>query len=88
MRLRVFRDGAEWAQMYECGIPTSSLASIGRSSEQGTEFTFALDGTILRIVEFTFDELTAWVETNIRRMAIVIQDERSGRDVEIPAKAG
>ncbi|MFA6161063.1 MAG: DNA topoisomerase (ATP-hydrolyzing) subunit B [Patescibacteria group bacterium] len=49
---RVARDGAEWVQEYERGIPKFKVKEVGKSKKHGTTITFKADATIFSTTEF------------------------------------
>jgi DNA gyrase subunit B len=81
--VRVRRDGREYLQRYERGVPVAPLESVGPAEATGTEARFKPDGQILETIAFD-------AETVGRRLkelsflnpgvSIRFRDERSGRD--------
>ncbi|MDD5438173.1 MAG: DNA topoisomerase (ATP-hydrolyzing) subunit B [Patescibacteria group bacterium] len=49
---RVERDGAEWVQEYERGVPKFKVKQVGKSKNHGTTITFRPDSTIFATTEF------------------------------------
>ncbi len=82
LEITVYRDGKQYYQEYERGVPKSDLAVVGKSDRTGTEITFYPDDTIFETVEFSYDTildklrhqayLTKGVKTDIK-------DEKTGR---------
>ncbi|WFA08323.1 DNA topoisomerase (ATP-hydrolyzing) subunit B [Tissierella sp. Yu-01] len=77
---KVKRNGKEYMQKFERGIPTSTLEPVGDSDSTGTTIYFKPDNEIFEIVEFDFSTL----ETRFREMAflnkgikIILEDERN-----------
>ncbi len=72
---RVYKDGKEYEQFYETGVPKSKIKEVGATKEQGTEITFYADATIFETVEFNYKTildrlrhqayLTKGIRTNI-----------------------
>lgn len=76
---KVRRNGQEYMQKFERGIPVTSLEAIGNSDITGTTIHFKPDAEIFETVEFTFETL----ELRFREMAflnkgikIILEDQR------------
>jgi len=76
---KVKRNGKEYMQTFERGIPVSELEVIGDSKTTGTTIWFKPDNQIFESLEFTFEIL----ESRFREMAflnkgvkIILKDER------------
>jgi DNA gyrase subunit B len=77
--LRIFRDGHEWTQTYERGVPTAPLAKGPKTTESGTETTFKPDPEIFDELVYDFDTIaTRFRETAFltRGLRIELIDER------------
>jgi DNA gyrase subunit B len=80
--IRVWRDGKEFYQEYERGVPQGDLKVVGKSSEHGTEITFYPDETIFETVTLNYDTIldrlrhSAYLTKGIRTS---IEDERTGK---------
>jgi DNA gyrase subunit B len=57
LELNIKRDGGEFAQRYERGVPTTGLDRTGDSTECGTTVRFMADGEIFSTVEYSSDIL-------------------------------
>lgn len=55
--VNVYRDGKEYTQEYERGVPKSDLKVVGKSDRQGTEITFYADETIFETVDFSYETI-------------------------------
>ncbi|MDR3354172.1 MAG: DNA topoisomerase (ATP-hydrolyzing) subunit B [Synergistaceae bacterium] len=55
--LRIWRDGGEYAQSYERGVPLSGLERVGDSDLHGTFVRFMPDTEIFSTIEFSADIL-------------------------------
>ena len=82
-RLTVRRDGAVFQQTYRSGVPEAPLAEVGKTERQGTECFFKPAASTFNNIEFHYDVLAkrlrelAFLNCGV---AIVLQDERSGRE--------
>ncbi len=77
--LRIFRDGHEWTQSYERGIPVAPLAKGATTTESGTETHFKPDPEIFDELVYDFDTIaTRFRETAFltRGLRIELIDER------------
>jgi DNA gyrase subunit B len=77
--LRIFRDGHEWTQSYERGVPTAPLAKGAKTTEAGTETHFKPDPEIFDELVYDFDTIaTRFRETAFltRGLRIELIDER------------
>lgn len=79
---RVQRDGFNWQQDYERGVPTTQVIKGDKTDETGTTITFYPDSTIFTAVEFDYD----WVANYLRHQAYLtkgvkasVRDERTGQ---------
>ena len=58
LKATVYRDGKEWEQIYERGIPISTVKEVGNSNQNGTVVTFKPDSQIFnQVKEYNFDTL-------------------------------
>jgi DNA gyrase subunit B len=57
LELNIRRDGGEFAQRYERGVPVTELKRVGDSDESGTRITFMADDEIFNTVEYSADIL-------------------------------
>src|SRR5207247_69345 len=80
--VEIRRDGKEWTQHYERGVPTGPLSATGTTKKTGTIIRFKPDATSFEETTFSFDTLS----NRLRELAflnrgrkIVIEDERDGR---------
>ncbi len=78
---QVYRDGAIWQQEYERGVPTGSVAKIGKSAATGTKTTFKPDNEIFPDIKFQYSTLhrrlqeLAFLNKGVR---INFKDNRTG----------
>lgn len=57
LRVEVCRDGAQYAQEYERGEPTSGVKKIGKCGANGTKVIFTPDPQIFQTIEFDFKRI-------------------------------
>ncbi|MDR3164900.1 MAG: DNA topoisomerase (ATP-hydrolyzing) subunit B [Synergistaceae bacterium] len=57
LELNIKRDGGEFIQRYERGVPVTELKRAGDSNESGTKVTFMADDEIFSTVEYSADIL-------------------------------
>ncbi|MDR1132898.1 MAG: DNA topoisomerase (ATP-hydrolyzing) subunit B, partial [Synergistaceae bacterium] len=57
LELDIKRDGGEFVQRYERGVPVTELKRAGDSDESGTKITFMADDEIFATVEYSADIL-------------------------------
>ncbi|HSH34767.1 DNA topoisomerase (ATP-hydrolyzing) subunit B [Schnuerera sp.] len=88
---RIRRDGKEYIQNFEKGLPTSELQEVGKSSKTGTTIMFKPDKEIFDEVEFNFETL----EYRFREMAflnkgikISLEDRRTKTKKEFHYEGG
>ena len=92
MVARVKRDGAEYEQRYERGVPATKLKKIKKSTRgTGTAITFRPDPEIFESVEFD----VGWIRENLevktylnRDLKIVFKDEVNGERYEYHHEGG
>ena len=89
--VRVKRNGKEYMQKFERGVPTSELETIGDASGTGTTISFKPDKEIFDTIEFDFETL----EFRFREMAflnrgvlIILQDKRIDEKIEFHYEGG
>jgi DNA gyrase subunit B len=82
LNLTVWREGHEWTQSYERGIPTSDLEKGAKTDRHGTSITYLPDLEIFETIDYDRSVL----EQRFREMAfltkglkIVFRDERGER---------
>ncbi len=83
----VYREGIEWSQTFERGIPKGPVAKVGTTTKQGTKNTFKPDREIFKDESITFDFTT--LANRFRELAflnaglyIALKDERTGKKQE------
>ena len=82
LEVEIRRDGKEWTQRYERGVPTAPLNATGTTKKTGTIIRFKPDATIFEDTVFSFDTLSNRLRELAflnRGLKIVIEDERDGR---------
>jgi DNA gyrase subunit B len=95
MEVEVKRDGKQYAQSYERGVPVGTIRTIGKTgpNEHGTRQHFKFDRQIFKEagLEFRFDTLVG----RFREMAFVtrgvtlnFRDERDGREMNFYFEGG
>src|SRR5947209_16666209 len=52
LRLTVWRDGHEWAQSYERGVPQAELSKGAQTDRRGTSITFMPDLEIFETIDY------------------------------------
>lgn len=87
----VKRDGKEYTQRFEKGIPVTELKTVGNSNTTGTTIKFKPDNKIFDEVEFSFETL----EYRIREMAflnkgikLILEDKRTNVRKEFHYEGG
>ena len=91
LKLKIKRQGGEYFQEYERGVPLYPLKKIGETSEKGTKVTFKPDRQIFTMIEFSLPR----VVKRLREMAflnsgvkIYLLDERVGQEYEFHYEGG
>ena len=82
LEVEIRRDGKEWTQRYEHGVPTAPLGATGTTKKTGTIIRFKPDAKIFEDTVFSFDTLSNRLRELAflnRGLKIVIEDERDGR---------
>ena len=80
--LEIRRDGKEWTQRYENGVPTGPLTATGTTKKTGTIIRFKPAAAIFEDTTFSFDTLSNRLRELAflnRGLKIVIEDERDTR---------
>src|SRR4051794_10087841 len=72
LELTVWRDGFEWTQSYERGVPQTALTKGGKTDKRGTSITFLADLEIFEEINFDDDVL----EQRFREMAFLTKGLR------------
>ncbi len=91
LEVEVFRDGWIHRQVYRRGVPQSDVERIGKTERRGTRVVFRPDPEIFETVDFDYDVLRnrcrelAFLNSTV---AIVIRDERSGKEEEFKFEGG
>jgi DNA gyrase, B subunit len=62
---RVFKDGYEYVQEFERGVPQADIKKVGKTDQTGTSITFYPDGEIFSTIELDYK----WVVKYIRHQA-------------------
>lgn len=82
LEAEVWRDGYEYVQKYERGMPVTQVEKRGKTKKRGTKITFKPDVTLFPDVNYSFDTLA----TRLRELAflnkgivIAISDERNDK---------
>src|SRR5467141_30526 len=91
LEVEIRRDGKEWTQRYENGVPTSPLMATGTTKKTGTIIRFKPDTKIFEETTFSFDTLSNRLRELAflnRGLKIVIEDERDGRSHTFLYKGG
>lgn len=55
--VKVYRDGKEYHQEYERGVPLTDLKVVGKTELGGTEITFYPDDTVFETVKFSYETI-------------------------------
>src|SRR5262249_26864126 len=82
LELEIRRDGKEWTQRYEYGVPLAALTPTGSTKKTGTIIKFKPDQKIFEETGFSFDTLSNRLRELAflnRGLKIVIEDERDER---------
>ena len=89
--VEVCRDGSQYQQEYERGIPQGAVRRTGASKKVGTKTTFKPDGQIFQTTKYIYDTLhkrlqeLAFLNKGVR---IVYRDERSDQGEEFYYERG
>ena len=91
LELEIRRDGKEWTQRYENGVPTGPLTPTGTTKKTGTIIRFKPAAAIFEDTTFSFDTLSNRLRELAflnRGLKIVIEDERDTRSHTFLYKGG
>src|SRR3989454_505723 len=91
LEVEIRRDGREWTQRYENGVPTGPLAATGPTKKSGTIIRFKPAAAIFEDTTFSFDTLSNRLRELAflnRGLKIVIEDERDTRSHTFLYKGG
>ena len=91
LEVEIRREGKEWTQRYERGVPKAPLTATGTTKKTGTIIRFKPDATIFEETTFSFDTLSNRLRELAflnRGLKIVIEDERDGRSHTFFYKGG
>ncbi len=83
LRVNVRRDGKQYQQDYQQGIPQGAVKEVGEASDTGTTITFLADDEIFGKVNYDFDSLSECLREMAylnKELEIYLKDER--RDCE------
>ena len=89
--VEVCRDGSQYQQEYERGVPQGPVRRTGASKKVGTKTTFKPDGQIFQTTKYSYDTLhkrlqeLAFLNQGVR---IVYRDERSEQGEEFCYERG
>lgn len=91
LMVTVRRDGKEYYQEYERGVPKTDLKAVGKTDRTGTEITFYPDDTIFETVDVNYDTVlnrlrhAAYLTKGIRTS---LEDERTGESYSFYFEGG
>jgi DNA gyrase subunit B len=91
LELEIRRDGKEWTQRYENGVPTGPLTPTGTTKKTGTIIRFKPAAATFEDTTFSFDTLSNRLRELAflnRGLKIVIEDERDTRSHTFLYKGG
>ncbi|MDD2516015.1 MAG: DNA topoisomerase (ATP-hydrolyzing) subunit B [Candidatus Gracilibacteria bacterium] len=81
LEARVYKDGKEYFQSYQRGIPDADIAPIGDSIKTGTAIKFRPDETIFSVTEFDYNVIITRLRQQAylnKGIAITITNEITG----------
>ncbi len=81
LHLEIHRDGFEWTQDYERGVPQGDLVKGAKSDRTGTTITFAPDPEIFEEISYEYATLAERMRETAfltRGLKIELTDERAG----------
>ncbi|MHB8598530.1 MAG: DNA topoisomerase (ATP-hydrolyzing) subunit B [Ktedonobacteraceae bacterium] len=90
-QVNVKRDGYEWVQRYEKGLPVTPLERVGPTDETGTTTSFMADLTVMETRDYSFDILAQRFREMAylnRGMTISLRDERTDREATFYFEGG
>lgn len=82
LKLRIYRNGSVYEQLYRMGEPVAPLAIVGQTSQKGTEIYFKPSSATFTHIEFHYDILAKrFRELSFLNPGVCIEliDERSGK---------
>jgi DNA gyrase subunit B len=91
LKLEIKREGHTHYQLYRRGDPVSPIEVMGKTERTGTKVTFKPDPEVFKGTEFSFDVLSQRLRELSylnRGLAIVIEDERSGKSHDFQFAGG
>ncbi len=91
LEVEIRRNGKEWTQRYEYGVPTGPLTATGSTKKTGTIVKFKPDAKIFEETSFSFDTLSNRLRELAflnRGLKIAILDERDERSNTFLFKGG
>ncbi len=87
----VYKDGKEYHQDFERGVPKSDIKSVGKTNKTGTQITFYPDPEIFSVTELDYK----WVAKYIRHQAyltkgikLTVEDERTNEKLSFYFEGG
>ena len=90
-QVNVKRDGYEWVQRYEKGLPVTALERLEPTDETGTVTSFLPDLTVMETRDYSFDILAQRFREMAylnRGMTISLRDERTDREATFYFEGG
>ncbi len=90
-QVNVKRDGFEWMQRYEKGLPVTKIELLGPTDESGTTTSFMADLTVMETRDYSFDILAQRFREMAylnRGMTIRLRDERTDREATFYFEGG
>jgi len=84
LEVAVRRQGSEWTQSYQDGVPDAPLAQAGAATDTGTTITFWPSTTIFETVDFEYEIL----RTRFQQMAFLNKGLRINLSDERPNSGG
>ena len=90
-QVNVKRNGFEWMQRYEKGLPVTKIELLGPTNESGTITSFMADLTVMETRDYSFDILAQRFREMAylnRGMTISLRDERTDREATFYFEGG
>ncbi len=91
LKATVYKDGTEYFQEFERGVPKGDIKKVGKTEETGTEITFYPDSEIFSVTELDYK----WVVKYIRHQAyltkgikLTVEDERTNERMSFYFEGG